>query len=111
MTMGMHKKESTQEFERTILKIQIKNEVISELDEIIVEKMKELIGPVVIEYLISNIDIPVTVKQLAYLMGRTVDNVYKMLQRGQIPYTKVGSQIHINLKDVKNQLLCLNRHE
>lgn len=109
--MGKDNKESAQDFERKILKMQIRDEVIEELDDIIVEKLKELVGPAIAETMGAFMDIPVTVKQLASLMGRTTDNVYKMLQRNQIPYTKVGSQIHINLKDVKNQLLCLKRQE
>ena len=109
--MGIHKSESTQEFERKILKMQIKDEVIEEMDDIISEKLKELVGPAVADTLGSILDFPLTVKQLASLTGRTEANIYKMCQRNQIPYTKVGSQIHINLKDVNNQLLSLHRPE
>ena len=109
--MGANKNESTQEFERKILKMQIKEEMIDEMDDIIAEKLKNLVGPAVAETLGSILDFPLTVKQLASLTGRTEANIYKMCQRKQIPYTKVGSQIHINLKDVNNQLLCLHRPE
>ena len=109
--MGRRKKESTQEYEKQILKMQIKNEVIQEIDGIIVEKMRIFAGPVVGEVLGTFIDFPLTVKQLASLTGRSADNIYKMLQRKQIPYTKVGSQIHINLKDVSKQLLSLHGPE
>ena len=109
--MGMNKSESTQDFERRILKMQIKDEVVEEvveeMDGLITERLKELIGPAVAEQLGSILDFPLTVKQLASLTGRTEANIYKMCQRKQIPYTKVGSQIHINLKDVNNQLLRL----
>jgi len=109
--MGRYRKENTLKYEREVIKLEIKDEVIEELDEIIAKKVKEYIGPAVVESVISNIDIPVTVKQLAHLMGRSVPSVYKMLQRGQIPYTKVGSQIHVNLKDVSNKLLLIKRPE
>lgn len=113
--MGMNKSESTQEFERRILKMQIKDEIkdemTEELKEMISDRLQELIGPAVAEHLGSILDFPLTVKQLASLTGRTEANIYKMCQRKQIPYTKVGSQIHINLKDVNNQLLRLHRPE
>lgn len=113
--MGVHKSESTQEFERRILKMQIKDEVkdemTEEINELISERLKEMIGPAVAQELGSILDFPLTVKQLASLTGRTEANIYKMCQRGQIPYTKVGSQLHINLKDVNNQLLRLHKPE
>lgn len=105
MAMGRDKSESTQEFERRILKMQIKDEVIDEMDDIIAERLKKLIGPAVAESLGSILDFPLTVKQLATMTGRTEANIYKMCQRKQIPFTKVGTQIHINLKDVSIQLL------
>lgn len=107
--MGIQKSESTKDFERQILKMQIKDEMTEELGDIISEKLKEMIGPAVAHELGSILDFPLTVKQLASLTGRKESNIYKMCQRGQIPYTKVGSQIHINLKDVNNQLLRLHR--
>lgn len=105
MPMGWEKTESTQEIERRILKMQIKDEVIDEMEDIIAESLKKLIGPAVAESLGSILDFPLTVKQMASLTGRTEANIYKMCQRKQIPFTKVGSQIHINLKDVSIQLL------
>ena len=109
--MGHHKKDSMKEIERDILKIQIKNEVIEELDNIIVEKLKKHIGPAVAESIGSFLEIPVSVKQLAAMMGRSADSVYKMIQRDQIPYTKVGGRVHINLRDVSQQLLSLHDTE
>lgn len=91
--------------------MQIKEEVIDEMEDIISEKMKGLIRPAVAEELGSILDFPLTVRQMASLTGRTEANIYKMCQRKQIPYTKSGNQIHINLKDVNNQLLHLHRAE
>lgn len=109
--MGQQHSESSKEFERRILKMQVKEEVIEEVEGIISEKVKELIGPAVADTLGTILDFPLTVKQLASMTGRTQANIYKMCQRGQIPYTKVGTQIHINIKDVNDQLLCLHRRE
>lgn len=109
--MGQQQSESSKEFERRILKMQVKEEVIEEVEGIISEKVKELIGPAVADTLGTILDFPLTVKQLASMTGRTQANIYKMCQRGQIPYTKVGTQIHINIKDVNDQLLCLKRCE
>ena len=105
--MGMQRSESAKELEHRILKMQIKEEVIEEMDDIIAEKLRNIVGPVVAEKLGEILDFPLTVKQLASLTGRTEANIYKMCQRKQIPFTKVGTQIHINLKDVNNQLLRL----
>lgn len=109
--MGQQQSESSKEFERRILKMQVKEEVIEEVEGIISEKVKELVGPAVADTLGTILDFPLTVKQLASMTGRTQANIYKMCQRGQIPYTKVGTQIHINIKDVNDQLLCLKRRE
>ena len=109
--MGQQQSESSKEFERRILKMQVKEEVIEEVEGIISEKVKELIGPAVADTLGTILDFPLTVKQLASMTGRTQANIYKMCQRGQIPYTKVGTQIHINIKAVNDQLLCLHRRE
>ena len=109
--MGREKSESTREFENRILKMQIKDEVIEEMDDIIAERLRSLVGPAVAESLGSILDFPLTVKQLAKLTGRTESNIYKMCQRGQIPYTKAGTQIHINLKDVNMHLLEIHNPE
>ncbi len=109
--MGQEKNQSKLDVERLILKSIVKEEVVEEIEDIITEKLKVLIGPAVAESLGSILDFPLTVKQMASLTGRTEANIYKMCQRNQIPYTKVGSQIHINLRDVNDQLLCLKRTE
>ena len=81
--MGMNKSESTQEFERRILKMQIKDEIkdemTEELKEMISDRLQELIGPAVAEHLGSILDFPLTVKQLASLTGRTEANIYKYM--------------------------------
>ena len=105
--MGIPKKDCTLDIERRILKIQIKEELMEELDDIILEKLKEVIGPIVAEKLGSLFNFPLTIKQVAALTGRTENNIYKMCQRHQIPYTKSRGQVHINLKDINRHLLDL----
>lgn len=104
------KSETRIETERQILKLQLKEEMKNELGEIIAEKLEELIGPAVADWLGNILDFPLTVKQLAKMTGRTESNIYKMCQRAQIPFTKSGKHIHINLRDVNDQLLCLKQH-
>lgn len=53
------------------------------------------------------LNIPLSVKQVALLAGRTEASIYKMCQRNQIPYVKNGKVVHIFLRDVNDMLLCL----
>lgn len=109
--MGANKQESTRDFERRILKMEVKESVVEDLEEIIDEKLSVKVGPLVAEKLGLILNFPLTVKQLSEITGRTEGNIYKMCQRGQIPCTKVGRQLHINLKDLNIQLLRLDRQE
>lgn len=115
MTMGVHKKASTQEYDRRILKAQIKEEIKAEMkdyiDEFISGRVNAVVGPVIVEMLGKFMDFPLNIRQLAALMGRTEDNVYKMCQRYKIPYTKTRGVIHVNLKDINRQLLDLKGSE
>jgi len=86
------------------LKREIKEQVIEEITPIIYERIKEVIGPSVAEGLQSFMDFPLTVRQVASMTGRTPDSVYKMCRRCKIPFTKLGSYIHISLKDLNNLL-------
>lgn len=81
------------------------------MSNLIADKLRELVGPVVTESIENILDFPLTVKQMAKLTGRSEENIYKMCQRKQIPYTKYGKLIHINLKDVNDQLLFIKKHE
>ena len=105
--MGRGKSKSTRELEQEILKMQIKSEMIEEMDDIINDKLKDMIGPAVAESIGKIHNFPLTVKQFSSLTGWKDSKIYKMCQRGQIPHTKEGSKIYINLKDVNYQLLSL----
>jgi len=94
-----------EEYEKNLLKLEIKDEIHEELVDLISETMKGLIGPAVSERIGALLEYPLTVRQMASLAGRSEACIYKMCQRGQIPFSKVGSKIYINLKDVNGQLL------
>ena len=83
--------------------LKLKGEINSELVLIIKENVAEVVG--------SLLDYPLTVRQTAKLTGRTEENIYKMCKRGRIPYTKTGSQIHINLRDLNSVLIQVNKGE
>ena len=91
----------------------LSDEVLSILREAIINRMKEEVmrevssslKSFVTDYVGSILDFPLTVKQTARLTGRSVENIYKMCQRGTIPYTKRGGQLHINLKDISSRLI------
>ena len=106
--MGLQKGETRTETERQLLFIELREALIDELSELIEDKIKETVGPAVAHRLGEILDFPLTVRQTARLTGRSVETVYKMCQRNQLPHTKVGSHIHINLKDISKQLLSLN---
>ena len=76
------------------------------------EKLKTLMPHTVatIEAKISHIlNLPLSVKQVALLTGRTEASIYKMCQRKQIPYIKNGGVVHIYLRDVNDMLLFLQK--
>lgn len=103
--MGTRKSKISEEIEYSILKIRIKNDLLNEFEQIIAERVEEIVGPSVAKIIGSILDFPLSVKQFAKLTGKSDSCIYKMCQREQIPYTKKGGKIYINLKDVNYQLL------
>lgn len=103
--MGQNKSEKREAIEKKLLKIQIKNEMVEELDDLIYDKIKVMIGPFVAESLGSILDFPLNVKQISSLTGKSEASIYKKCQRGQIPHIKRGTRIYINLRDVNEELL------
>ena len=76
------------------------------------EKLKMILPQAVatIESKISHIlNLPLSVKQVALLTGRSEASIYKMCQRKQIPYIKNGGVVHIYLRDVNDMLLFLKK--
>lgn len=76
------------------------------------EKLKLLMPQVVatIETKISHIlNLPLSVRQVSLLTGRTEASIYKMCQRKRLPYIKDRGVIHIYLHDVNDMLLFLQK--
>ena len=88
---------------QTAIYQKLKSDIETELASTIKGNVAECVG--------SLLDYPLTVRQAAKLTGRSENNIYKMCKRGRIPYTKVGSQIHINLRDVNSVLILVNKDE
>lgn len=100
-----NKSKQTIEIEQALLKLQLKDEIMDELDDVIRDRIKEIAGPTVLMIIGDILDFPLSVLQIAKLMGKTESGVYKMCQRGKLPHKRVGSKIYINLKDINQQLL------
>lgn len=102
-------KEDNPIFDKSALKEEIKEELIEEwkdeVKDVVKDSLDKLVGPIVAEKLGNLFDFPLTVNQLATLSGRKKNTIYKMCERNQIPYTRVGKFIHINIKDVNHHLL------
>ncbi len=75
--------------------------------------LEDVLRPIICEIVHAEIgellDFPLTVHQVAKLTNRSEENIYKMCQRGKIPYSKVGSQIHINLRDINSSLIIARK--
>ncbi len=96
---------SSWDIQMEILKKQVKNEIIGEIDELIKERLLEILGPAIADKIVDVLDFPYSVKQFADLTGYTKENIYKMCQRGQLAYKKRLKHIYIDPKEVKNVML------
>ena len=103
----MEKNLNSQELSDEVL-IKLRKTIFEDLKQDLEKRLSDIIKGSVADCVGSIFEFPLTVRQVAKLTGRTEDNVYKMCQRGVIPYTKVGSQIHINLKEIKSALILVN---
>lgn len=93
------KKLLTEYIDKRILKI---------TDEKLVQMKPRIIAAVESDlgYVLS---LPLSVKQVALLTGRTEACIYKMCQRGKLPYVKNGDVVNIYLRDINNMLLSNKR--
>ena len=82
---------------RRVLYGDLRRSLLKDLDDIIKGSVSNYVG--------SMLEFPLTIKQTAKLTGRTEQCIYKMCQRGVIPYTKIGGQVHINMKDISSALI------
>lgn len=80
-----------------------KEEIINELDDRQTRKIKEALEVLY--------DYPLTVHQVSALTGRSEQSIYKMCQRGAIPFTKYGKQVHINIRDICSVLILARDKE
>lgn len=76
---------------------ELRNSLMFEINDAIIRRISEKMGMI--------LDFPLTVKQVANLTGRTEHNIYKMCERGKIPFVKNGATIHINLRDLNSALI------
>jgi len=82
---------------RRVLYGDLRRSLLKDLDDKIKGSVSDYVG--------SMLEFPLTIRQTAKLTGRTEQCIYKMCQRGVIPYTKIGGQVHINMKDISSALI------
>ena len=82
---------------RRVLYGDLRRSLLKDLDDKIKGSVSNYVG--------SMLEFPLTKKQTAKLTGRSEQCIYKMCQRGVIPYTKIGGQVHINMKDISSALI------
>jgi len=87
----------------------IHNRICSRMQESLNDVLRPIVSEIVHEEIGELLDFPLTVHQVAKLTCRSEVNIYKMCQRGKIPYTKVGTQIHINLRDINSSLIIARK--
>lgn len=89
----------------------LRTAIVKDMKEEVMAELAEAIKGLVRDYIGSILDFPLTVRQAAQLTGRSEENIYKMCQRGTIPFTKTGAQIHINLKDINSALILVQNSD
>lgn len=104
--VSMDRKFNSMELSDEVL-LQLRESLFKDLKQDLDKRMSDIIKGSVADFVGSILEFPLTVKQVAKLTGRSEDNIYKMCQRGVIPYTKVGGQIHINLREIKSALILV----
>lgn len=87
----------------------IRDRICAKMQASLVDVLRPVVCEIVHEEIGELLDFPLTIHQVAKLTNRTEENVYKMCQRGKIPYTKVGSQIHVNLRDINSSLILARK--
>ena len=84
---------------RTLFKM-LKDEFLQCVNSIIEEAVYHVLG--------KYYNLPLTVDQVASLIGKNPKAVYKMCDRQQIPFTKVGKKTFINIKDINLKLILVD---
>ena len=102
----MGRKRKYSELTEEVLNL-LRTAIVNDMKEEVMNELSSSIKGLIRDYIGSILDFPLTVRQAAHLTGRTEDNIYKMCQRGIIPFTKVGAQIHINIRDINSALILV----
>ena len=84
---------------------EIRKSLFVDLRKTLIKDINDKIKGSVSDYIGAMLDFPLTIRQAARLMGHSESNVYKMCQRGIIPYTKKGGKVHVNIKDISSALI------
>lgn len=87
----------------------IRDRICAKMQESLTGFLRPVVCEIVHEEIGELLDFPLTVHQVAKLTSRSEENIYKMCQRGKIPYTKVGSQIHVSLRDINSSLIIAQK--
>ena len=82
---------------RVAIREEVKKDLNKELPCIIKSMSFKIIGTL--------LNFPLTVKQVSILTNRKIKTVYKMCDRKQIPFSKVGKTIYINIRDINRELI------
>ena len=96
----MERKELTDETLEQ-LRIAIREEVKEDLNK----ELPCIIKPIALKLIGTLLDFPLTVKQVSILTKRKIKTVYKMCDRKQIPFCKVGKTVYINIRDINRELI------
>lgn len=87
----------------------IRDRICSKMQESLSDVLRPIVSEIVHEEIGELLDFPLTVHQVAKLTNRSEENIYKMCQRGKIPFTKIGTQIHVNLRDINSSLILARK--
>lgn len=93
--------------------IELTNETIEQLRVAIIEEVKRdlnkelpcIIKSISFKTIGKLLDFPLTVKQVSILTKRKIKTIYKMCDRKQIPFCKVGRTVYINIRDINRELI------
>ena len=82
---------------RVAIREEVKKDLNKELPCIIKSMAFKIIGTL--------LNFPLTVKQVSILTKRKIKTVHKMCDSKQIPFSKVGKTIYINIRDINRELI------
>lgn len=108
---GPKKTGMTKELMLLRLKEEFKDIIQIEINKAVDDRIDKVLPMAIQKGITSMINFPLSVRQVAELTGHTEACIYKRIQRGQMPYSKVGGIVYININDVNDMLLSLDHKE